>query len=41
MSDKTGNWNWIARLGWFIGLWVASVLVVTLVAYAIRGMIFA
>ncbi|MEX6504744.1 DUF2474 family protein [Jiella sp. M17.18] len=27
---------WWKRLGWFVALWIASVVVVTAVAYALR-----
>lgn len=31
--------NWVARVVWFVGLWLAGVAVVFTVAYAIRLMI--
>jgi hypothetical protein len=31
--------SWWRRAGWFVGLWLAGVTTVTVVAYAIRAMI--
>ncbi|MFB9374733.1 DUF2474 domain-containing protein [Algimonas porphyrae] len=37
MRDPAGNWG--SRLVWFVGLWAAGVLAVTIIGFAIRAMI--
>ncbi|MGJ5618198.1 DUF2474 domain-containing protein [Sulfitobacter sp. MF3-043] len=32
---------WVRRIGWFVVIWVASVLALAVVAYGIRMVIFA
>ena len=31
--------DWFSRLGWFIGLWVAGVVAIVILAYVIRLML--
>jgi hypothetical protein len=33
--------SWIRRMGWFVLIWVLSVLALAVVAYGIRAVIFA
>jgi len=33
--------NWLGRIGWFVVIWVGSVLALGVVAYGIRSIIFA
>ncbi len=33
--------HWFGRIGWFVVIWVASVLLLAVVAYGIRAVIFA
>jgi hypothetical protein len=39
VTEKRGFSLWLKRSGWFVGLWLAGVLIVTTVGYAIRAMI--
>lgn len=44
MSERSGpgdaSKHWGRRLLWFVGLWLAGLLTVTLVAYGLRTLIF-
>lgn len=31
--------GWVARVGWFVGIWIASVAFIGVVAYAIRAVL--
>lgn len=33
--------SWIRRMGWFVLIWVLSVLALAVIAYGIRAVIFA
>lgn len=35
-EDRTSPGPWWQRLAWFVGLWLASVAVIGVIAYAIR-----